>query len=265
MSQENVELIRAGYAAWTRGDLSAVLDLIDENITITGQVTPDGRPAQGREGLLANARRVGEAFDELTYEPVELIDLGDRVLAHIHVVGTGRDGISAELRFGQLWTIKGRKAVRVENYTAWEDALEAARVRESAMSEENVDIVRRCVEGFARGGWGAVVAEVNPRVEWIEMPSLGPDAASYTGVEELRQAIESWIGKWNEYDLEVSRYIDADGDVVVLARERGRGGVSDAPVERELGEVWTLREGTVVRVRLYGSWAEAVDAAGLRE
>jgi len=36
-------------------------------------------------------------------------------------------------------------------------------------------------------------------------------------------------------------------------------------VERELGEVCTVREGKVVRVRLFGSWAEALEAAGLSE
>jgi ketosteroid isomerase-like protein len=70
---------------------------------------------------------------------------------------------------------------------------------------------------------------------------------------------------WGEYDVEVVRYADASDDVVVLFRERGHGGVSGAAVERQLGEVWTLRDGKVVRVRLYGRWDEALEAAGLRE
>src|SRR5256885_16587871 len=100
MSQENVELVRTGYAALARGDLASVLDLIDENIVITGQITPDGRPAQGREGLLANLKRVGEAFEELSYRPVELIDLGERGLAHVSGSRTGRDGPRAQVEVG---------------------------------------------------------------------------------------------------------------------------------------------------------------------
>jgi ketosteroid isomerase-like protein len=133
------------------------------------------------------------------------------------------------------------------------------------MSQENVEIVRSGLEAAARNDWNAAMASVDPNVEWVEMPSLGPDASSYTGVEELRKAINSWIGMWSEYDVEVVRYADADDDVVVLFRERGHGGVSGAAVERELGEVFTLRDGKVVRVRLYGSWREALEAAGLRE
>jgi ketosteroid isomerase-like protein len=133
------------------------------------------------------------------------------------------------------------------------------------MSQENVEIVRGIVEAAARDDWNAAMAAADPSVEWVEMPSLGPDASTYTGIEELRGAINSWIGTWSEYDVEVVRYADAGDDVVVLFRERGQGGVSGAAVERQLGEVWTLRDGKVVRVRLYGRWNEALEAAGLRE
>jgi len=133
------------------------------------------------------------------------------------------------------------------------------------MSQGNVEIVRSSVEAAARNDWAAAMASVDPNVAWVEMPSLGPDASTYTGTEELREAFNSWIAMWSEYDAEIARYADADDDVVVLIRERGRGGISGAVVERELGEVFTLRDGKVVRVRLYGSWTEALEAAGLSE
>jgi ketosteroid isomerase-like protein len=133
------------------------------------------------------------------------------------------------------------------------------------MSRENVEMVREAVDAALRNDWAAASAAFDPSVAWVEMPSLGPDASSYTGIEELRGAIQSWIGMWSQYDVEVVRYADAGDDVVVLFRERGHGGVSGAAVERELGEVFTLRDGKVVRVRLYGSWTEALEAAGLSE
>jgi ketosteroid isomerase-like protein len=133
------------------------------------------------------------------------------------------------------------------------------------MSQENVEIVRRGAEAFARNDWDGALAAFDPGVEWVEMPSLGPDASNYTGIEQLREAVESWIQMWSEYEYEVCRCADADDEVVVLAQERGSGGASGATVERELGQVFTLVRGKVVRVRLYGSWAEALEAAGLRE
>src|SRR3954462_11595849 len=130
------------------------------------------------------------------------------------------------------------------------------------MSQENVEIVRRIAEAYSRRDWDSALADFDPEVKWMEMPSLGPDAATYTGLEQLREAVESWIGMWGEYDIEVCRYVDAGDAVVALIRERGRGGTSGATVEREIGELFTVQKGRVVRVRLYGSWSEALKAAG---
>ena len=133
------------------------------------------------------------------------------------------------------------------------------------MSEENVELVRGAIEAAFRNDWAAASDACDPSATWVEMPSLGPDAATYVGIEEVRGAIQSWTEMWGEYAAEVSRYADAGDDVVVLIRERGHGGISGAAVERELGEVWTLRRGKITRVRLYGSWMEALEAAGLSE
>jgi ketosteroid isomerase-like protein len=133
------------------------------------------------------------------------------------------------------------------------------------MSQENVEIVRRAAEAFVRNDWGTAFADSAPDVEWVEMPSLGPDASTYTGTEELREAVQSWSRRWSDYEAEVLRYAQAGDEVVVLCQERGRGTLSGVEVERELGLVFTLRDGKMVRVRLYGSWSEALEAAGLGE
>jgi len=128
------------------------------------------------------------------------------------------------------------------------------------MPGENIAIVRRSVDAFGRGDWESALSEYHPDVRWEEMPSLGPDAATYTGRDALRGAAEKWIAMWDSYEVDVARYEEAGDQVVVLARERGSGGSSGAPVERELGEVFTLDAGQVTHVRLYGSWAEALKA-----
>jgi ketosteroid isomerase-like protein len=133
------------------------------------------------------------------------------------------------------------------------------------MSQENVELVRRGAEAMTRGDWDAGLAGCDPAIEWVEMPSLGPDASTYIGVDELREAIQSWTDMWDQYDFEVVRYADAGDEVVVLSREHGSGGASGVAVERDMGQVFTVRDGRVVRVRLYGSWTEALEAAGLPE
>jgi ketosteroid isomerase-like protein len=133
------------------------------------------------------------------------------------------------------------------------------------MSRENVEIVRRGGEAFVRNDWETAFADCAPDVEWVEMPSLGPDASTYRGTEQLRDAVQSWTQKWTEYEVEVFRFAHVGDEVVVLSRERGRGTVSGIEVERELGQVFTVREGKIERVRLYGGWDETLEAAGLSE
>jgi ketosteroid isomerase-like protein len=102
------------------------------------------------------------------------------------------------------------------------------------MSQENVELVRQGFEAALREDWDTATAAFNPAVEWVEMPSLGPDASTYTGIRELRGAIQRWTEMWSEYPAEVARYADGGDEVVVLIRERGRDGLSGAAVEPEL-------------------------------
>ncbi len=133
------------------------------------------------------------------------------------------------------------------------------------MSEENVEVVRKSVEAGQRGDLDAAFESLDSEIEWEETEGLGPDAAVYRGKASVRGAVESWLGMWNDYTGEVERYIDAGDDVVVLVAERGRGRSSGVAVDRELGLVHTVRGNKIIRSRLFGSWDEALEAAGLRE
>jgi hypothetical protein len=51
--------------------------------------------------------------------------------------------------------------------------------------------------------------------------------------------------------------------VLLFARGQIRGGV--APIEQKLGYVWEVRDRKGVRIQVYFSWEEALEAAGLKE
>jgi hypothetical protein len=54
--------------------------------------------------------------------------------------------------------------------------------------------------------------------------------------------------------------------VAVRLRYYGRGKGSGAEIETEMyHQVTTFRDGTMVRIEYFTSWAEALEAAGLRE
>ena len=87
MSQENVEIVRAGVAAHNRGDLEAVLELLDPDVEFATLLFGNHR---GKDAvrLLFEENRTNISGYRL--DPDELIDAGDQVIAVVHLGGAGR-------------------------------------------------------------------------------------------------------------------------------------------------------------------------------
>ena len=65
--------------------------------------------------------------------------------------------------------------------------------------------------------------------------------------------------------LEAEDYIDAGERVVAIAHQRGRSRASGIPVEMRFAQVWTLRDEQGIRMEMYASPDEALEAVGLRD
>jgi ketosteroid isomerase-like protein len=69
-----------------------------------------------------------------------------------------------------------------------------------------------------------------------------------------------------DFHIEDSRFLDAGGDrVVQLYRLVGRGAGSGVPVSREVGAIWQLRNGKLLKGEVFLDQRQALEAAGLRE
>jgi ketosteroid isomerase-like protein len=139
------------------------------------------------------------------------------------------------------------------------------------MSEENVEIVRQLHEAFARRDNKSPFAVYDPDIEYdlSRAPGLvlpGKEAI-YHGHDGVRRYWRSWLQAWGSVDAPVEQMLDAGDEVVVLmGRATLRGKISGAEVEiPPWAQVWNLREGKVIRLRLYPDHAEGLKAAGLRE
>ncbi len=133
------------------------------------------------------------------------------------------------------------------------------------MSQENVEVVRGWFERFERGDWDAMSETADPGFEMVLDVGGFPDPGTYRGLEAARRAWDGVLEAWEEFGPEDERYIDAGEHVVVLFRLRGRGRGSGIEVTRDASNVFTFRGSKLVRLSLYGSWDEALEAAGLSE
>jgi ketosteroid isomerase-like protein len=130
------------------------------------------------------------------------------------------------------------------------------------MSHENVEVVRRGLEAFARARWEESVQAMDPSVEWHDSPDL-PGAQVYKGREGVLAQWRGMSEALEDFTVEAERFFDAGDLVVVFLRSRGRGRASGIPVSRELAQVYTVKNGRVVRVVGYDDRGKALEAAGL--
>ncbi len=129
------------------------------------------------------------------------------------------------------------------------------------MSQENVEIVRRSYGHYMATG------EVRAHADLVwDVSNLGwPDQQIYTGNEGATQFMAEWADAWDDWEMEAEDYIDAGERVVVILTQRGRSKATGIPVEMRFAQVWTLRDGLGIRMQLYASVEEALEAVGLSE
>jgi ketosteroid isomerase-like protein len=136
------------------------------------------------------------------------------------------------------------------------------------MSQENVEIVRRMLEEFNRGGADAVINGefLSTEIVFDASRSGIPGVGVLRGQEDVRAFFEAdWFGAFpfEDWEIRIEEPIDRGDQVVFISRQHGRGASSGAATALELGNIFTLRKGKITRMEIYGRPEEALEAAGL--
>ena len=107
--------LEEGYRLlWREGRPEEALGALDEDFEWVMPEIPGDPVRHGPRGVLEFVREWTEPFEDMHVE-WELHEAGpDRALALIHMTGRGREsGVPTEMRFGQLWTFRDGRAVRM--------------------------------------------------------------------------------------------------------------------------------------------------------
>src|SRR3954453_22750214 len=114
MSQENVELVRHMYTLLHQGD-DALWELVPPEVYFDfSRRLIDPVAIRGRDQLRAWYEREMEGWEggRTRWEPKELIDAGDKVLAFIRTGGRGKASmVEVEAFVWNLWTFRDGKPV----------------------------------------------------------------------------------------------------------------------------------------------------------
>lgn len=135
MSEESLENVRRGYEAMTRGDVDAVLENLHPEIEWQ---LPEGGISRGtlrgHQAVREFLDGYIEAFSPLRFEPERIFEVGDRVVAYVRVIGTGRNsGLEVSLWSAYVWTVENGKSVRVQVFP---EGQKAAALKAAGLSEE---------------------------------------------------------------------------------------------------------------------------------
>ncbi len=130
MSQENVEIIRRIYDRWLHGETG--IDLFDPEIAMFESSTlPGAVSAEGIDAVRRYIASFGKFWEDIRFEPREFIDAGDRVVVVARLLGHGKaSGVRVERTWAYVWTVRGKKALRMDGYESRREALKAVGLKE---------------------------------------------------------------------------------------------------------------------------------------
>jgi ketosteroid isomerase-like protein len=131
------------------------------------------------------------------------------------------------------------------------------------MSQENLEIVRRGYEAFIRGDLDSALADVHEDFVATRVAPM-PDVTPYHGPQGLVQIFVDWTADFDEFEMSPEEFIDANAEqVVVRQRQRAVGARSGVPIEAEFWFVNTVRGRKLLRLEIYASKSQALEAVGL--
>jgi uncharacterized protein len=129
-------------------------------------------------------------------------------------------------------------------------------------SDANVEIVRRIFGAWNRGDNAAALALIDPEIE-IEARHESFHAGTYRGHRGMYELLQDFWSRFDDRRSDVKELIPEGNDVVVSVLFHGRGKSSGIEVEMSHWQVWTVRDGKIVRWRTFATRQEALEAAGL--
>jgi len=128
MSEENVEVVREAWDAYSRGDYDRIAGFHDPHIVV---VTLEDGAVYGNDAVLANYERWNEAWEGAETTAEEVIGHGDRVFVAARFHARGRaSGVEVETRLYEVYMVRDGKVLRIDEYATRDEALEAAGLRE---------------------------------------------------------------------------------------------------------------------------------------
>jgi hypothetical protein len=125
------------------------------------------------------------------------------------------------------------------------------------------DTVRELVDAFNAGDFSDDVIEAvfDAGIELYDFPDA-PGHRRYEGHDGVRQFLSEFAENWKSAELQLTEMREVGQTIVISGRQSSVGALADVPVETEFGEVIEFEGDRILRIRMFRSRADALEAAG---
>src|SRR3954451_12439743 len=115
----NAELIESAYAAFGRGDIAAVIGMLDDNVDWRSPaVLPQGGEFHGKDGVGQFFQGIGEGWSDLSLKVENVSEAGpDSVVGVVRADGTLRGGEASGYGAAHVFTIRSGRVTQFREYT----------------------------------------------------------------------------------------------------------------------------------------------------
>ena len=124
MGGQNVEVVRAGYEAWNRGDLDAVREIYSPEVTANaGALWPAAGEVSGPEEIIQAFASILNTFEHSELVPEDFLEEGESVVVPTLWRGTmaGSEGV-IEQRLVVVYTMRGGRVVHIGYFPSMAEA-----------------------------------------------------------------------------------------------------------------------------------------------
>jgi ketosteroid isomerase-like protein len=135
------------------------------------------------------------------------------------------------------------------------------------MSQENVEALKRSFELWLSGDVDAWIETMGPDIGWDISAHPLPDVPNHGRGRDafVTDMMATYMSGWMDYSAELKEFIDVGDEVIAVIHETASMGETGVALDRDLVQLWTLRNGLGVFLRVFQTKAEALEAAGLSE
>jgi ketosteroid isomerase-like protein len=130
------------------------------------------------------------------------------------------------------------------------------------MSQDNVAVVRRIYEAFAKGDVPTVLSLFDPKIEWWEAENfIYADGNPYIGPEAVLTGVFMKLGEeWEGFGVSPEGLLDAGDTVVSHGYYIGTYKRNGEKVRAQFAHFFSLRDGKVARFQQYADTAQFLRA-----